>query len=98
MGSLSENQKLHFERMHDQYSAHYYDASALAYRREFILGPLIDDLGLDLNGCRVAELACGSGYNTLLLQERFPDMHCSGFDISSAACADYRRLTNCEAY
>jgi SAM-dependent methyltransferase len=36
-------------------------------------------------------LACGSGHNSLALLKRFPNAMVTGFDISSAACEDYRR-------
>lgn len=98
MAATSENQKALFERIHSSYVAHYYDPSGLQYRREFILQPLIADAATDLNGCRVAEVAAGSGYNSLFLRDHFPGVDCTGFDISPAACADYRRITGFSAY
>jgi len=94
----SENQKALFEWIGDLYAAHYYDASSLKYRREFILGPLLSDAGMNLSNSRVAELACGGGHTSAILQEWFPGVQCTGFDILPAACADYRRVTGCTAY
>ena len=78
-----------FEAMHQAYEAHYYDPTSLAYREEFILRPMLD--GLDLNDLAVAELASGSGHNSLSLKARFPRVRLTGFDISQAACDDYER-------
>ena len=85
----SERQIAHFEKVHDDYVAHYYDAWSMRYREEFIF-PFISS-GQDLNDKRVAELACGSGYNSLALRQRFPGVRLTGFDISPSACADYAR-------
>lgn len=88
-------QQQHYETVHDEYGDHYYDESAMAYRREFIFKPMLR--GLDLSGARVADLACGSGFNSTLLKEYFPSVTTDGFDISSRACEDYRRNAG-EAY
>lgn len=85
----SERQISQFERIHDDYSAHYYDIWSMRYREEFIF-PLIS-AGADLNSMHVAELACGSGYNSLALHRRYPKILLSGFDISPSACADFAR-------
>jgi SAM-dependent methyltransferase len=98
MATLSENQRVHYERVHSAYVAHYYDASSLAYRREFILNPLLSGALIDFNRSHVADLACGSGYNSAILKERFPGVRCAGFDISPSACADYRRINGWDAY
>ena len=85
----SERQILQFEKIHDTYVAHYYDAWSMRYREEFIF-PFISG-GMDLNGKWVAELACGSGQNSLALRRHFPRIELRGFDISPSACADYER-------
>src|SRR5687767_2983809 len=95
MGEHSSRQKAHYERIHDDYEAHYYDESSIAYRREFVYDELFD--GLDFNGKTVADLACGSGFNSLEVLARFPHAHVVGFDISEKACATYRTLTGREA-
>lgn len=82
-------QQQHYENVHDDYGDHYYDESAMAYRREFIFRPLF--AGLDLNNAHVADLACGSGFNSTLLKEYYPTVKTDGFDISSRACEDYRK-------
>lgn len=87
----SAAQKEHFERLHDLYERHYYDRWSLYYRNEFLYPPLWD--GLDLNGKRVAELACGSGHNSKALLTRYPQAELVGFDISPRACAAYRQNT-----
>jgi len=85
--SVSERQGIHFEKIHDRYEAHYYDACSGRYREEFIF-PFIAN-GLDLNNKRVVELASGSGYNSLALRNQFPQVKLTGFDISPSACLDY---------
>jgi SAM-dependent methyltransferase len=80
-------QKAHYEAIHDEYERHYFDPTSLEYRRRFILKRLI---GADsLAGKKVADMACGSGYNSLLLQEVFPSAKVEGFDISASACSAY---------
>jgi SAM-dependent methyltransferase len=68
----------------------------MAYRRRFIYRHLF--AGLDLNGTRVIELACGSGHNTLELLRRFPRADVRGLDISPKACAAFRRATGRECF
>ena len=58
----STRQKQHYEAIHTNYEDHYYDAQSMAYRERFYYDPLFE--GLDLNGCRVADLASGSGHNS----------------------------------
>ncbi len=93
---MTNPQQAHYEAMHDEYSAHYYDATSMAYRRKFVFEQLFR--GLDLSGKSVAELACGSGYNSLELREMFPDIKVEGFDLSTQACDDYRRLVGAPAH
>jgi len=84
----STRQKQHYEAIHTNYEDHYYDAQSMAYRERFYYDPLFE--GLDLNGCRVADLASGSGHNSVALLKRFPKAVVTGFDISSPACEAYR--------
>jgi len=87
--SDSARQKAHYEAIHSNYEDHYYDAQSMTYRERFYYDPLF--AGLDLNACRVADLACGSGHNSLAVLRRFPKAMVTGFDISASACEDYRR-------
>lgn len=82
-------QRAHYEDIHDDYEAHYYDAHAMAYRERYIYAPLADQLGP--GRLRVADLASGSGHNSLALRRRFPDIELTGFDISPSACEAYQR-------
>jgi SAM-dependent methyltransferase len=95
MTNDSLRQKVHYERIHDEYEAHYYDRHSLRYREQFILHPLL--AGLDLNDRDVLDVASGSGHNTMLLRRRFPRMRSIGLDISGSACDAYRRTTGCDA-
>jgi SAM-dependent methyltransferase len=92
----SNPQEAQYERLHEAYAAHYYDPTSIAYRREFVFGPLC--AGLDLHGRRVADIACGSGHNSLLLREIYRDLELEGFDLSSPACADYERNVGARAH
>jgi SAM-dependent methyltransferase len=85
----SIRQKHHYDAIHSNYEDHYYDEQSLAFRERFYYDPLFE--GLDLNGCRVADLASGSGHNSVALLKRFPKAVVTGFDISTAACEAYRR-------
>jgi SAM-dependent methyltransferase len=87
--SGSARQKAHYEAIHSDYEDHYYDAESMAFRERFYYDLLF--AGLDLNGCSVADLASGSGHNSLAVLRRFPKAMVTGFDISAAACEDYRR-------
>lgn len=92
----SARQKALYEQIHDEYEAHYYDAPSRAFRERFMWAPAFD--GVDLNGKSVADLACGSGVNTLALVARFPEVRAVGFDISSKACEAYTRNTGFPAH
>ena len=89
MSTDSTRQKHHYDAIHSHYEDHYYDAQSMAYRERFYYDPLFE--GLDLNGCTVADLASGSGHNSVALLKRFPRAVVTGFDISSSACEAYRR-------
>jgi SAM-dependent methyltransferase len=91
----SSRQKQHYTEIHDAYEAHYYDAPSMEYRSRFIYRWLFE--GLDFRNARIADLACGSGYNSLALKERFAGVRTFGFDISEPACASYRRTTGNDA-
>lgn len=87
---MDNRQRAHYERIHKNYAAHYYDGPSLDYRRRFLLAPLL--AGIDLNGRRGVELACGDGHTSALLMERYPETEIEGMDISPTACEEYRRL------
>src|SRR5262245_36293910 len=89
-------QQQHYETIHDDYERHYYDASSMAFRSRFVYDVLFD--GIDLNGKLVADLASGSGHNSLAVLHRFPGARVVGIDISPKACASYERLTGSKAY
>jgi len=92
----SSRQKQHYNKIHDAYAAHYFDASSMKYRKRFMYDWLFD--GIDLRNAKIADLACGSGYNSLSLMQRFSGVQTVGFDISESACASYRRTTGAIAH
>lgn len=81
-------QSAHYKAIHDAYEAHYYDAASMDYRHRFLYQPLLE--GLKLEQASVADLACGSGHNSLALRGYFPGVTTIGYDISESACRDYR--------
>ncbi len=82
-------QREHYLNIHDEYSAHYYDATSMRYRKHFIYSYLFKNL--DLNDFEVADLASGIGANSMALLELFPHAKVTGYDISPAACREYRK-------
>jgi len=92
----SEAQKRLYEKIHEEYESHYYDIDSMTYRERFMYDEIFCDL--DLNDCDVAEIASGSGHNTVALLKRFPKARIEGYDISEKACNDYRIKTGCEAF
>jgi SAM-dependent methyltransferase len=94
---MSENiQKQHYETIHDSYVEHYYDPTSMNYRNQFMYKYLFE--GIDLNNKKIADLACGSGYNSLSLLNYFPCAELHGFDISKKACEDYKNLVKRPSY
>lgn len=89
-----EIQKELYVNIHDDYEAHYFDDISNKYRRDFIFGSLFDDI--DINHLSVADLASGSGGNTIELLKVFPGAKVVGFDISPRACQAYRKNTGCD--
>lgn len=96
MTDSKNTQKQHFENLASEYESHYFDKWSLAYRKEFIYPALWGNL--DLNGKDVAELACGSGHNSLVLKEAFPSARLEGYDISPTACRRYTQLVGAKAH
>ncbi|HEY8164996.1 MAG TPA: class I SAM-dependent methyltransferase [Gemmatimonadaceae bacterium] len=94
--SAALRQEQHYERVHDDYERHYYDSSSMAFRNQFVYDIMFD--GIDLNGKVVADVASGSGHNSLAVLQRFPRAKIIGFDISSKACKAYERITGAKAY
>lgn len=78
------------------HEAHAFDVTGVAYRRRFLYPALWG--GLDLNGKRIAELACGGGHDSAALRAAFPDARPEGFDISPAACGRYATRVGAPAY
>ncbi len=92
----SSRQKQHYTQIHDAYEAHYYDAPSMAYRSRFIYDWLF--ARTDLNHKRIADLACGSGFNSRAIMDRFVGVETVGFDISDPACESYRHTTGNQAH
>lgn len=92
----SSRQKQHYTQIHDAYEAHYYDEPSMEYRSRFIYDWLF--ARADLSDKRIADLACGSGFNSRAIMERYANARTVGFDISDPACELYRHTTGNDAY
>ena len=55
----SDRQRVHYEEIHDEYEAHYYDRHSLRYRERFIFAPILNQI--DLNDCDMLDLASQLG-------------------------------------
>lgn len=87
-------QQAHYDRIAEQYEAHYNDEHTRRYREHFIDPILLD--GLDLRGRKVLEALCGSGMTTEALLKRGASV--TGLDISDASIASFRhKWPDCEA-
>jgi len=96
MNKASDRQRIHYDAILNEYDRHYFDAESLRYRRRFFYQPLFANQGLD--GKRILDLACGSGYNSLAILETFPNAEVYGLDISPEACRNYEHIVNRPAY
>ena len=96
LGKHAQAQQSHYETIHDEYELHYYDKWSLEYRNQFVYDVIFSNINLD--GKSVADLASGSGYNSLALLKRFPQASVHGFDISHKACQAYKANVGSEAY
>lgn len=90
------NQKSHFEDIHEEYKKHYYDEFSMAYRERFIYKKMFS--GIDLQNLKVAEIACGDGSNSKFIKIEYKPMKIVGYDISEKACAEYRQQVKEKAY
>jgi len=91
-----EKQKRHYEAIHSEYVFHYFDEYSLKYREKVIFPILLD--GIDFNGLNLADLASGSGFNSVAIKKSYPRVILSGFDISKLAVAEYIKVVKSEAY
>lgn len=80
-------QKEHYDRIAEQYEAHYSDACSREYRRRFIYEPMFE--GLELSGKQVLDAMCGSGQTSEYLLSR--GAHMTGLDISPEVIDSYQR-------
>ena len=88
-------QKILFDRIHDEYERHYNYQASTEYRRRFAYDVVF--AGLELNGLEIADLASGSGHNSLALLDRYPGARVIGYDISEKAFQAYRTLVGRDA-
>jgi len=87
-------QQNHYDRIADQYEAHYGDAYSLEYRERFIYGRMFE--GIKLSGMNVLDAMCGSGETTEYLLTRHARI--TGLDISKKVIESFNaRWSNCKA-
>jgi len=89
-----QQQQDHYDKIADEYEAHYSDACSLEYRRRFIYEPMF--AGIDLSGMKVLDAMCGSGQTTQYLLSRGAQV--TGLDLSNEVISSFKsRWTNCDA-
>jgi SAM-dependent methyltransferase len=87
-------QQAHYNRIAEDYDAHYNDACSQEYRVRFQYDPMF--VGTDLAGKRVLEAMCGSGHTTQYLIDKGAKV--TGLDISPREIDAFRkRWPNSEA-
>ena len=88
-----EIQQAHYDRIAQEYDAHYNDACSQEYRIRFQYETAF--AGIDLTGKRVLEAMCGSGHTTQYLLSRGAAV--TGLDISPREITSFRqRWPDCE--
>jgi ubiquinone/menaquinone biosynthesis C-methylase UbiE len=86
-------QQDHYDRIAEEYEAHYGDQYSLDYRKRFIYGPMFE--GISLPGMNVLDAMCGSGETTEYLMEK--NARVTGLDISSKVLESYNaRWSHCK--
>ena len=88
-------QQQHYNSINDIYRNHYYDSTAMRYRKKFLFDFLFKDI--NFNDLKIADIASGAGHNSLSIIKKFPNAKTVGFDISDKACAEYRENTGNES-
>jgi SAM-dependent methyltransferase len=87
-------QRDHYNRIGAMFETHYDDPTTRLYRERFIDAPLLQ--GLDLEGARVLEAMCGSGFTTGALLRRGAKV--TGLDVSETMIASFaQRWPQCES-
>lgn len=93
----ANQQQDHYDRLASLYERHYFDATSMKYRDEFLYAKMFG-ANFPWAGARIVELACGAGHNARALMGRHPGARVEGIDISPATCDLYRRNTGQPAY
>ena len=86
MQESEARQQAHYDRIGDDYEAHYSDEWSTLYRRLHIYEPLVS--GLDLKGWKVLDAMCGSGQTAEFLLSLGAQV--SGLDISARVIEQFR--------
>jgi len=88
-------QRRHYDKIAEEYEAHYGDSCSREYRRRFLYEPMF--IGLNLEGRKVLDAMCGSGHTTEYLLSCGAEV--TGLDISPeeinrfrSRCADARGI------
>ena len=91
--TVEQIQKLHYDRIAEEYESHYGDSCSQQYREQFIDEPMF--AGIDLLGLDVLEAMCGSGQTTEFLLSK--GARVTGLDISPDEIDSFqRRWPGCE--
>lgn len=93
---MNNPQKILYEKIHDEYSKHYYDYWSSQYRKIFIYNKLFKHF--DFSEKKIVELACGEGHATTYLLKKFNNTKITGIDISKKAINTYTKKNKVNGY
>tara|TARA_Y100000590_G_scaffold407761_1_gene498306 strand:+ start:2459 stop:3202 length:744 start_codon:yes stop_codon:yes gene_type:complete len=89
-------QKNLYEKIHDEYSLHFYDYWSTKYREFFIYKELFK--GFNFDNTRIIELACGEGHAADYIKNKFKHATIEGIDISEKAIKIFEKKHNFKGY
>jgi ubiquinone/menaquinone biosynthesis C-methylase UbiE len=84
---VEAEQRVYFDRIADEYAAHYDDEYSREYRNRYLHAPMFE--GIDLRGRRALDGMCGSGALTAYMRDR--GARVVGLDISAGALRHYKK-------
>ena len=93
---MNNPQEKLYEKIHDEYSKHYYDYWSSKYRNFFIYNKLFKNFNFSEK--KIVELACGEGHATNYLLKKFNNTKIIGIDISEKAIRTYKEKNKVDGY
>ena len=93
---MNNPQKKLYEKIHDEYSKHYYDYWSSQYRKIFVYNQLFNNFNFSEK--KIVELACGEGHATNYLIKKFKNTRITGIDISEKAINAYTKKNKADGH